>query len=182
MATHRNPVPDAIRKIRAVTRENQTQFAIRIGVAVATLARYETGKQRPEVPVLEKLQVVAIENNLMKVSRVFANEANRLKQRKQKKGEERKEGLRSQVKALRTHLQTSMGQSQALLKRVDRARQRETLATDLEMKGLAERIKSLAETEAAIIEELQRWEKILQGLSTERACNTVEAEKLRKAD
>ena len=167
MATHGNVVSEAIREIRAATGENQTQFASRIGVAVATLARYETGKQRPEVTILDKLQNVAIASDLKKSARVLADEVSRVAQAKQQKTKQKEQGLRERVKALRACLQTSMEQSQSLFKRVVRAHEKDTFPVDLDLNGLAERIKSMVEDQSAIVQELRRWEKTPQGASTE---------------
>lgn len=52
-------VASAIRELRLRLGETQVQFAVRNGLAVSTLARYEAGAQRPKPAVLKMLCVVA---------------------------------------------------------------------------------------------------------------------------
>lgn len=53
--THLLSVPEAIRHLRNWMGQTQTQFSVRIGVAGATLARYETAAQSPKPSVLKTL-------------------------------------------------------------------------------------------------------------------------------
>lgn len=51
--------PDDVRKIRAGLGLSQSEFALLIGVSVATLQNWEQGRRRPEGPARALLQVAA---------------------------------------------------------------------------------------------------------------------------
>src|SRR5260370_39305629 len=51
--------PDDIRAVRASLGASQTEFALMIGVSVATLQNWEQGRRTPEGPALALLKVAA---------------------------------------------------------------------------------------------------------------------------
>src|SRR5579862_6490548 len=63
-------VSDAVRKLRKELGESQQQFAYRMKTAIRTVARYETVRP-PRGRVLRQLEVIAMENNLVHLARVF---------------------------------------------------------------------------------------------------------------
>ena len=64
-------VASAILRLRAGLRETQAQFAVRSGVAVSTIAKYETSRHLPPDKILRKLARVARENNEVDLVRIF---------------------------------------------------------------------------------------------------------------
>lgn len=51
--------PDDVRAVRAGLEQSQTEFALMIGVSVATLRNWEQGRRTPEGPALALLRVAA---------------------------------------------------------------------------------------------------------------------------
>ena len=51
--------PDEVREIRYKLGQSQSEFALMIGVSVATLQNWEQGRRRPEGPARALLKVVA---------------------------------------------------------------------------------------------------------------------------
>ncbi len=51
--------PDDVRAIRAKLAKSQAEFALMIGVSVATLQSWEQGRRRPEGPARALLRVAA---------------------------------------------------------------------------------------------------------------------------
>ena len=51
--------PDAVKTVRARLGQTQEEFALMIGVSVATLRNWEQGRRTPDGPALALLQVVA---------------------------------------------------------------------------------------------------------------------------
>ena len=51
--------PDAVKTVRARLGQTQEEFALMIGVSVATLRNWEQGRRQPEGPALALLRVTA---------------------------------------------------------------------------------------------------------------------------
>jgi putative transcriptional regulator len=51
--------PEAVKDIRARLGQSQEEFALMIGVSVATLRNWEQGRRRPDGPALALLRVTA---------------------------------------------------------------------------------------------------------------------------
>ncbi|MEO7962562.1 MAG: NadS family protein [Gemmatimonadaceae bacterium] len=51
--------PTAVKALRATLRQSQSEFALMIGVSVATLRNWEQGRRTPDGPALALLQVTA---------------------------------------------------------------------------------------------------------------------------
>ncbi len=51
--------PADVKTVRAKLKKSQTEFALMIGVSVATLRNWEQGRRRPEGPALALLRVAA---------------------------------------------------------------------------------------------------------------------------
>ena len=51
--------PDDVRAIRATLAKSQTEFALMIGVSVATLQSWEQGRRKPDGPARALLRVAA---------------------------------------------------------------------------------------------------------------------------
>ena len=51
--------PESIKTVRANLRQTQEEFALMIGVSVATLRNWEQGRRHPEGPALALLRVAA---------------------------------------------------------------------------------------------------------------------------
>ena len=66
----RNPVAEAIRRFRIMFGDTQQQFAVRTGLSVATIARYETNS-RPSPEALKRLSDLAENSNLPRYSAIF---------------------------------------------------------------------------------------------------------------
>lgn len=52
-------VPEDVRAIRAQLKKSQQEFALMIGVSVATLQNWEQGRRRPDGPARALLRVAA---------------------------------------------------------------------------------------------------------------------------
>jgi putative transcriptional regulator len=52
-------LPEAVKAVRAQLGQTQEQFALMIGVSVATLRNWEQGRRHPEGPALALLRVTA---------------------------------------------------------------------------------------------------------------------------
>ncbi len=63
--------PEDVREIRAQLKKSQQEFALMIGVSVATLQNWEQGRRRPEGPARALLRVAA--KNPQAVSRALAS-------------------------------------------------------------------------------------------------------------
>lgn len=70
----KHPLSVALVALRKHLGETQQQFANRLGVAVTTVARYETSNP-PRGPVLEKLMKIALDAEMEDVSRMFERAA-----------------------------------------------------------------------------------------------------------
>lgn len=51
--------PDAVKAVRAKLGQTQEEFALMIGISVATLRNWEQGRRQPEGPALALLRVTA---------------------------------------------------------------------------------------------------------------------------
>lgn len=51
--------PTDVKAVRAALRQSQSEFALMIGVSVATLRNWEQGRRTPDGPALALLQVAA---------------------------------------------------------------------------------------------------------------------------
>ena len=71
MKSGNNALANAIRNTRSRLGETQTTFAQTLGVAVATLARYEIASQQPKAPILKRLIDLAAQERFTDLERVF---------------------------------------------------------------------------------------------------------------
>ncbi len=53
--------PADVKEVRTKLRKSQTEFALMIGVSVATLRNWEQGRRTPEGPALALLRVASLE-------------------------------------------------------------------------------------------------------------------------
>jgi transcriptional regulator with XRE-family HTH domain len=60
-----------IRALRSSLGETQAQFAARVGVALATLVRYESGAQRPKAAILDSFAAIAEQHQLSELAVAF---------------------------------------------------------------------------------------------------------------
>jgi transcriptional regulator with XRE-family HTH domain len=106
---------EAIRQVRASKRETQTNFAMRIGVAAATLARYEIGTQVPKLSILKSLADFATQDSLSRPAKILHRELERMIREKRQKEELRNQGTLGQLKAMRHLLESSHKNARTLL-------------------------------------------------------------------
>ena len=57
--------PSDIKAVRASLGQSQVEFAVMIGVSVATLRNWEQGRRRPEGPAMALLRVTAVNPRLV---------------------------------------------------------------------------------------------------------------------
>jgi putative transcriptional regulator len=57
--------PSDIKAVRASLGQSQVEFAVMIGVSVATLRNWEQGRRRPDGPALALLRVTAVNPRLV---------------------------------------------------------------------------------------------------------------------
>jgi putative transcriptional regulator len=57
--------PSDVKAVRARLGQSQVEFAVMIGVSVATLRNWEQGRRRPEGPALALLRVTAVNPRLV---------------------------------------------------------------------------------------------------------------------
>ncbi len=89
----------AIKELRFRLGETQLQFAVRTGLALSSLTRYETGAQQPKASILKALSAVAKEHKFTDLVRTLnAGLANRVHLRSSLRPQ-KKEGVMARVGA-----------------------------------------------------------------------------------
>jgi transcriptional regulator with XRE-family HTH domain len=64
MSTKKSQLNKTVADLRAALKESQQQFSNRLGVALGTIARWETGDRSPSAYHLKKMAFLAQEHNL----------------------------------------------------------------------------------------------------------------------
>lgn len=57
--------PDVIKRARQRVFLSQEEFAQRIGVSIATINRWETGKVRPKLSAMKSIKAFCLENEII---------------------------------------------------------------------------------------------------------------------
>ncbi len=65
-------MPNAVKELRALYGESQQAFSNRLGIALNSVSRYETGESRPAARILLKLGQLAREKGRQDLKAIFA--------------------------------------------------------------------------------------------------------------